>query len=102
MRANFLTNVTAEKAFGFFDDFGQEWRNFFAIFNGEIRNTEPGVDDSRSDNGSCWARCHAAGTVATNVKGFLGAGEPAGRGWHGGVRIGEAGWLIFVLKKCHR
>lgn len=102
MRTYFLTNVTAEEVFGFFYNFGQEWRNFLAVFYCEIRNTEARVYDARGNNGSGRACGRAAGAIAADVEWFLGDGGPTGRGWHGGVRIGEAGWLIFVLKKCHR
>lgn len=68
VRADFLADVTAVKALCFFDNFGEFWRDFFFVFDCEIRDAEAGIDDSGGDNGAGWALIDAFGALAAEVE----------------------------------
>ena len=68
--ADFLADVAAVDALGFFDNVAVFVRDFSFVFNGEVGDAFAGVDKAGIDDGAGGAGVDAFGALAANAEGF--------------------------------
>lgn len=71
MRTDFLADVAAKEAAGFFDFFGEMGRDFFAIFDGEVRNAKTGINNAGGDDGAGGAGLDTLCALAAEAEGLF-------------------------------